>query len=565
MAEQSHQPQSDPPIYKHLSPKTQAFLRVSANHRAERARLNDDTMSDEQTFIAIKPDGVQRGLIGPIISRFEARGYKLAAIKLMTASQEHLEKHYMGSGPICAMVWEGRDAVKTGRALLGATNPLASAPGTIRGDYAIDVGRNVCHGSDSVENAKKEIALWFKEGEVQSWKSAQHDWVYEKMTLANHGVAQTLNMILTGNNTFVIAYAIVCMLAHVSPVQLDVLQRRPSIKVLRFWLDYPSITLLGMAPNSKLLDIAYAEHMKNHPFGTALYTPQAYRLFHPGCVGYFDSNGSWNPIADLSSSDTMATTEYTPVVEQLERAPPETSIHWGPKISSKTKAQKVSLKVGLSAAVASAIPLDIGARYHFSSEDEGGAILLTKSPVRHEKYYYESPFKDWVRDNATLLITKRREILEHGLWIVTSTWSSEECAINVWNDAGHGVGVAFKSSAVGFGELAPSGDWFEDAQDEGWLKVKAEKGDEGRVVFFGGLRFCYRRIPFAEKLKFNKSPTLYRQKAGSGEEIETLAEIPIPADIASQDEEVFAVDCEQVLDSYIPVKEPTEDESEDDW
>jgi nucleoside-diphosphate kinase len=96
------------------------------------------------------------------------------------------------------MVWEGRDAVKTGRGtfqpphhptssslttllvLLGATNPLASAPGTIRGDYAIDVGRNVCHGSDSVESAKKEIALWFKEGEIQSWKSAQHDWVYEK-------------------------------------------------------------------------------------------------------------------------------------------------------------------------------------------------------------------------------------------------------------------------------------------------------------------------------------------------------------------------------------------------
>ena len=64
--------------------------------------------------------------------------------------------------------------------LLGATNPLASAPGTIRGDYAIDVGRNVCHGSDSVESAKKEIALWFKEGEIQSWKSAQHDWIYEK-------------------------------------------------------------------------------------------------------------------------------------------------------------------------------------------------------------------------------------------------------------------------------------------------------------------------------------------------------------------------------------------------
>lgn len=110
---------------------------------------------------------------------------------------------YMSSGPICAMVWEGRDAVKTGRskfkshkttqisnhianiavlysAILGATNPLASAPGTIRGDYAIDVGRNVCHGSDSVENAKKEIALWFNESDLVSWKHSQFDWVYEK-------------------------------------------------------------------------------------------------------------------------------------------------------------------------------------------------------------------------------------------------------------------------------------------------------------------------------------------------------------------------------------------------
>ncbi|EMR62804.1 putative nucleoside diphosphate kinase protein [Eutypa lata UCREL1] len=152
-------------------------------------------MSTEQTFIAIKPDGVQRGLVGPIVSRFENRGYKLVAIKLTAPGKPHLEAHYadlkdkpffaglveyMNSGPICAMVWEGRDAVKTGRTLLGATNPLASAPGTIRGDFAIDVGRNVCHGSDSVENAKKEIALWFKEEEVLSWKSASAPWIYEK-------------------------------------------------------------------------------------------------------------------------------------------------------------------------------------------------------------------------------------------------------------------------------------------------------------------------------------------------------------------------------------------------
>ncbi|KAI1415364.1 nucleoside diphosphate kinase [Hypoxylon sp. FL1857] len=151
-------------------------------------------MSTEQTFIAIKPDGVQRGLVGAIISRFESRGFKLVAIKLVTPGKAHLEKHYadlkdkpffpglieyMNSGPICAMVWEGLDAVKTGRTLLGATNPLASAPGTIRGDFALQTGRNVCHGSDSVENAKKEIALWFTEGDVVSWESAQAKWIYE--------------------------------------------------------------------------------------------------------------------------------------------------------------------------------------------------------------------------------------------------------------------------------------------------------------------------------------------------------------------------------------------------
>ncbi|KAI9037036.1 nucleoside-diphosphate kinase [Aspergillus affinis] len=152
-------------------------------------------MSSEQTFIAIKPDGVQRGLVGPILSRFENRGFKLVALKLTSPSKEHLEKHYadlsskpffpglvsyMLSGPIVAMVWEGKDVVKTGRTILGATNPLASAPGTIRGDFAIDVGRNVCHGSDSVESAQKEIALWFKKEELQSYKQSQFDWIYEK-------------------------------------------------------------------------------------------------------------------------------------------------------------------------------------------------------------------------------------------------------------------------------------------------------------------------------------------------------------------------------------------------
>ncbi|KAI9850960.1 MAG: nucleoside diphosphate kinase [Thelocarpon superellum] len=184
---------TDPPIFEKLSIKTRGYLHQTLESQKQSSEKAN--MATEQTFIAIKPDGVQRGLIAPIISRFEQRGFKLAAIKLVEPGRAHLEKHYedlsskpffpglieyMLKGPICAMVWEGRDAVKTGRTLLGATNPLASAPGTIRGDFAIDVGRNVCHGSDSVETAKHEIALWFKPEEVIKWKSAQNDWIYEK-------------------------------------------------------------------------------------------------------------------------------------------------------------------------------------------------------------------------------------------------------------------------------------------------------------------------------------------------------------------------------------------------
>merc|ERR1711920_1075764 len=140
----------------------------------------------ERTFIMLKPDAVQRGLVGEIIKRFEQKGFKLVAMKMMHASVEHLEEHYadlagkkffpglikyMCSGPVVPMVWEGLDVVKTGRVMLGATNPADSAPGTIRGDYCIHVGRNICHGSDAVESANKEIALWFNEKELFDWKS----------------------------------------------------------------------------------------------------------------------------------------------------------------------------------------------------------------------------------------------------------------------------------------------------------------------------------------------------------------------------------------------------------
>ncbi|XP_064636475.1 uncharacterized protein LOC135493264 [Lineus longissimus] len=148
----------------------------------------------EQTFIMIKPDAVQRGLVNKIIGRFEQKGFKLVGMKMMKADRALLENHYadlskkpffkglvsyMASGPVVPMVWEGKGVVRTGRVILGETDPAKSLPGTIRGDYCIDIGRNVCHGSDAIESAKKEISLWFKPEELSSWEPSQNSWVYE--------------------------------------------------------------------------------------------------------------------------------------------------------------------------------------------------------------------------------------------------------------------------------------------------------------------------------------------------------------------------------------------------
>ena len=148
----------------------------------------------EKTFILIKPDGVQRKLAGQIISRFEAKGFTLVAMKFMSVSKELAEKHYdvhreksffagliqfITSGPVVAMVWEGDGVVASARKLIGATNPLSAEPGTIRGDYGVTVGRNLIHGSDAIETARTEIGLWFQEEELVPWQPTLTTWLYE--------------------------------------------------------------------------------------------------------------------------------------------------------------------------------------------------------------------------------------------------------------------------------------------------------------------------------------------------------------------------------------------------
>ena len=151
-------------------------------------------IKDEQTFFMIKPDAIQRGLMGEIISRIERSGLKIVALKFLHVSRELGEKHYavhqgkpfydklvqfITSSPALAMVVQGINAVHNGRKLVGATNPFDSSPGTIRGDYGLDIGRNLVHASDSVENAQIELKVYFTPDEIVSWTQNSDIWVYE--------------------------------------------------------------------------------------------------------------------------------------------------------------------------------------------------------------------------------------------------------------------------------------------------------------------------------------------------------------------------------------------------
>jgi nucleoside-diphosphate kinase len=146
----------------------------------------------QRTLILLKPDCVQRRLVGTIIQRFEQKGLRLAALKLVQASQELAEKHYavhkgkpfyepllrfLTSGPTVAMVWEGREAVAVARTLMGPTDGTKALPATIRGDFAISVQNNLVHGSDSPENAALEIALWFRPEELVAFQPVDAPWV----------------------------------------------------------------------------------------------------------------------------------------------------------------------------------------------------------------------------------------------------------------------------------------------------------------------------------------------------------------------------------------------------
>jgi len=149
----------------------------------------------ERSLVLVKPDGVQRGLIGEVIARLERRGLRLVASKFLNVSKDLAEKHYaehkgkpfynglieyITSAPVMAMVWEGSDAVAAIRQTMGATKPTEAAPGSLRHDFALQIGRNLTHASDKPERGEQEVALWFNENELISWQRDVDRWVFEE-------------------------------------------------------------------------------------------------------------------------------------------------------------------------------------------------------------------------------------------------------------------------------------------------------------------------------------------------------------------------------------------------
>ena len=148
----------------------------------------------ERTLVLVKPDGVQRGLIGETVSRLERRGLRLVAARFLQISKNLAERHYaihkgksfydglisyITSGPVMAMVWEGPNAIAAVRQTMGATRPIEASPGSFRHDFGLEVGRNLTHASDSIETAEAEIELWFNSTDLVEWSRDLDQWIFE--------------------------------------------------------------------------------------------------------------------------------------------------------------------------------------------------------------------------------------------------------------------------------------------------------------------------------------------------------------------------------------------------
>lgn len=236
----------------------------------------------------------------------------------------------------------------------------------------------------------------------------------------------------------------------------------------------------------------YAERMRVHPYGFALYHPASTRVMRPGCVGFLDSHGVWTPIAHLEDSDSLTKHGLRFPKQSLTVAKTERITGWDPKVSNGVTERSGGIDLGAGGA-ATGLPVDASLRLEYSSSSDVGAVLITSSPISRNGYYYQSPFKDWVKANARALLhgPLAPDIKEHGLFVVTQTYTTEKAALTAWQGSQNKAYFGFGADAMGLGEISPHVQWYVGNSAAGWNMHESEAG-EGKVVFMAGL--AYRRL-----------------------------------------------------------------------
>ncbi|KAI9695007.1 MAG: hypothetical protein M1822_000624 [Bathelium mastoideum] len=267
---------------------------------------------------------------------------------------------------------------------------------------------------------------------------------------------------------------------------------------------------------SKLLDQEYLTLMQNHPYGTAVYKPIYQRR-----------------VSTLAALDILI--------------------------------RSIDLQESISLTALAGVPLvGVGSCFRFETSTSNASVLLVNGAVSHRRYYHEAPFKDWVAANAKRILEERPEVREYGLWVVTSTWSAAEAAINCWSGRQKGVDVGFNVNVVEIGELAPKGSWYHAGGSDGWIRVKGDEESGEKVLFFGGLRFHWRRI--IGGLKHEKQP---KQLRG---DVDRVEEESISTFITSGEDGRYELTCEGVLESEflrpmpsLHTQESNDEEDDEDW
>jgi len=209
------------------------------------------------------------------------------------------------------------------------------------------------------------------------------------------------------------------------------------------------------------LQLIYANAMRQHPFGFALYHPIDKDVLKLGSCGYLNDLGDWNPITNVSSA---VDNRYVAVDEELQKGDPQ-ELNWGPKCSDHVMEHREKLKAEMAIP---GIPTNVNVFCKYASTDRFGAVLLTTPPVVKSVYYHDMPFLKWFKTNAATIVRNHPEVKQHGLWIVTSTYSTSKCALNAWTSKSKEVAVGFSGTMSQMAGLDVKGSWYTSSDDGGW-------------------------------------------------------------------------------------------------